>query len=701
MTDPSLFGILIIEREPLAFVHFLGLLQSWLQIAGGCAAVGLAAYLFYAMIGTSDSESNKIRMPINYWMLITFSLSVILYAVYFFLMIRGIGTDLDTLKRLNQDPNAFHKQEPPSFAFGPRPENMPFPWQPVVSAAAGLIAILGIGQPFVMDLFKLRMRRILALSRLGFKEAIRSRVFWIFLVFLIPFLFPVTWFIQGKPEDEIRTTVRVTSIVMQLLLLASSILLASFSIPNDIKNQNIYTIVSKPVERFEIILGRFFGYTALMTIAMLVMTAASVLLIRATNFDEKAYEESFVARMPHRGNLMFQSRKGYGEGINVGREFDYRKYIGGAPNTTERAIWFFRTIPSTLTSGDKDAIRCEFNFDIFRLTKGEENRGVDVNIRITTWQCEQVPPQTSGDGEWRWVDQNLYAEYVKTACEKLGMDKAEGTGRQYQEQQWDTLAPAVQARLAAIRPGSERWAIVNELAEKFGFYEFTGKEVYDYHPDGIPVPVGLFKNARSGEPKPFENGTPRPLVFVAVKCTSPGQMLGMAEGDLHLLEGVQPFELNYFKFAFGLWCVVALIIAVCVTLSAYLAGVVTLLASLFLLLSAYLMEHLKTVAFGTSTGGGPFESLTRLLRTDMPTTPLDDTAGVKTALGLDTAYSWAFRQFFNILPEIDAFNWTNYLKEGFNINGEYMIMNFLVLIGYILPWAVLSYYLLRNREVAA
>jgi len=692
MIDAPLFGILILDRDPLTYAHFWGLFQSWLQIAGGCAAVGLAAYLMYAMLGASDSESNKIRMPVNYWMLGTFAASLILYAVYFFLLVTGKGPDPATIKRAMQDPTSFHKYEPPEYSTA---------YQPMVSAAAGLVAILGVGQLFVRDLLKLRWRRIWALSNLGFKEAVRNKVFWAFLVFLIPFLFPVTWFRQVKPEDELRVTINFTWLCMTILLLASSLLLASFSIPNDIKNQNIYTIVSKPVERFEVVLGRIFGYTTLLTAAMAVMTAASLLLIRASTIDEKAKEESFTARVPHRGTLRFESRKGQDQGINVGREFDYRKYVGGHPTTSQRAIWSFASVPSTLTAGDKDAVRCEFTFDIFRLTKGEENRGVDVSIRLTTWKCEQMPSHTPGDGEWKWKNLEQYHAYVKTAAEKLGLDKASGTARQFTEGQWDALYPAVQVRLAAIRPGSDRWAVVNELAEKFGFYEFPSKEVFDYHPDGVPVPVGLFKNARDGSPKAEKDAPPPPLVQVFVKCTSGGQMLGMAEGDLHLLEGVQPFELNYFKSAVGLWCVVALVIAVSVALSTYLAGVVSLLATLFILLSAYLVEHLKDVAYGTNTGGGPFESLTRLLRTDTPTTQLEQTAGVKTALGLDTAYAWAFRQFFNILPDIDSFSWTNFLKEGFNINGEFLVMNLLVLFGYVLPWGVLAYYLLRNREVAA
>jgi hypothetical protein len=692
MIDSPLFGILILDREPLAFAHFWGLFQAWLQIVGGCAAVGLAAYLLYAMLGSSDSESNKIRMPVNYWMLGAFALSVILYAVYFALVVTNKGVDPVAFERSHRDPNAFHKYEPPPFSTS---------LQPMVSAAAGLVAIVGIGQLFLRDLFKLRLRRIWALSKLGFKEAVRNKVFWAFLVILIPFLFPITWFQHVKPEDELRATISVTWLFMTLLLIAASLLLASFSIPNDIKNQNIYTVVSKPVERFEVVLGRFVGYTALLTVAMAAMTTASLLLIRTSTIDEKAKEESFTARVPFRGKLRYESRKGVDQGVNVGREFDYRKYIGGHPLTSQRAIWSFGSVPSSLTSGEKDAVWCEYTFDIFRLTKGEENRGVDVNFRLTTWKCDQVPPTVAGDGEWKWKDPALYQAYVKEACEKLGLDKAAGTAQQFKEGQWDALNTAVQARLTGAKPGTEKWAIVNDLAQKYGFYEVLGKEVYDYHPGSIPVPVGLFKNARDGTPKAEKDAPPPPAVQAFIKCMSGGQMLGMAEGDLHLLEAVQPFEANYFKTAIGLWCVVALVIAVAVTLSTYLAGVISLLCTLVMLICSLLVEHIRDVANHTNTGGGPFESFTRLIRADTPTAPLDATAGVKTARGLDSPAAWVFQQVINLLPELDDFLWTNYLMEGFNVSFESLAMNLIVLFGYVLPWGVLAYYLLRNREVAA
>ena len=76
-----------------------------------------------------------------------------------------------------------------------------------------------------------------------------------------------------------------------------------------------------------------------------------------------------------------------------------------------------------------------------------------------------------------------------------------------------------------------------------------GKEIFDYHPDSIPVPVGLFKNASGVRPE-AEPGKPAPpLVQVYVKAKTRGQIVGMAEGDLYLIEGERTFAENYFKAA--------------------------------------------------------------------------------------------------------------------------------------------------------
>lgn len=679
MTGPSLFGILILDREPLALQHLPGLVQVWLQDAGGFAAVGLLAYLVYALSSSSESsESSKLRMPLSTTMLLMAVVSLICYAGFAALFIAGIGKDVYEQRSLALGAEAT-AYVPPKLSLRP---------QAILLAAGGFFALLGLGQPFVRDLFKLRFRRIYAIAKLSVKEAIRNRLFVVFLLFMAIFLFPVKWFLpNNKPEDEIRLTLDVTAFASTLLLLVPAVIISAFRIPDDIKQQTIYTIVTKPVERFEIVLGRFLGFGTLISIALGLMTFVGwVYITFGTTFDAKAVEESQRARVPLRGKIDFKSKKEDYTGVNVGREFEYRKYIAGSPLTSERALWNFDGVPANLADASRTDVPCEFTFDIFRLTKGEENRGVDVNVRIVTWQCGQEPPPADvRDGIWRWTDANKKADYDRKRAEideKLRKKEIGG--------------PNAPPSLAYAKPGTEAWKFAEELAEEFGFFEVGSVEVYDYHPATISIPTGLFRNARAGTPKAGE-----PRVAVYVKCLSGGQMLGMAQGDLYLMEGEKSFSENYFKNAFGLFCRALILVGIAVTLSTYLSGVIALLATIFLYISAYFSDHLRDVATGQSTGGGPFESLTRLLSASTPTAQLEQTA-TKTTIDIgDRFYAWVFRRYENIVPNIDAFTWTNYLKEGFNINAEYLAVNAIILFGYLLPWALLSYYLIRNREVAA
>jgi len=80
---------------------------------------------------------------------------------------------------------------------------------------------------------------------------------------------------------------------------------------------------------------------------------------------------------------------------------------------------------------------------------------------------------------------------------------------------------------------------------------------------------------------------------------------------------------------------------------------------------------------------------------------LSDSAGIKALLFGDKAMGWFVRRIQNLIPDVDSFSWTNYLSEGYNVNTEYLVVNLLVTAGYLLPWGILAYYLMKSREVAA
>jgi hypothetical protein len=699
MDNASLFGLFIVEREPYVAKHFLGLFQVWLQDAGGFAFVGLSLYMWYSLrMSSAQAKSAKDRAGISGLMLGMMSLSTLLYAAYIAMVLSGRGAPPPTLAEIirYQDPNAFVKYEPPVFSTA---------LQSLTLMLAGVCALIGVGEPFVRNVMRLSIRRISAIAKLCVLEVIRTRVFLVFLLFLIPMMFPVTWFLYTsyKPEDELRLAVGISMDLVQFLVLLLAALIGSFPIPNDIKNQNIYTILTKPVERLEVLLGRYLGYLSVLTLGIFIMVGLSALYLNASGVNPKAAKETMKARVPVYGKLGFDARVKTADnanGLNVGREFDYRRYIPGDPSTSQRAVWNYSSLPS-YTGGPQKNIPCEFSFDIFRLTKGNENRGVDITVRITTWKCPQKPPMEA-KAPWSWAEEVAVGQKSKQQqyqddyeAKRKELNKAAG------RQDNDSYDPLLNATPNKDPKKNAAWEAINELAKKYGYYEYTGKEVYDYHPDSIPVPAGLFENARDGSPAKGADGKPLPVLTVYVHCTSPGQMLGMADADLYFLETEQTFTGNYLKSAIGYWCRMAILLGICVCISTYLSGVISLITGVIVFVIGFAAEHLEDMASGKSFVGGPARAITQILKAEQPTAQMDPGSTSTTVTGfLDYLVAWGFRRIQNIVPDVHAFGWADYVKEGFNIPLESLLMNLLMTFAYLLPWLILGFYSLRSREIA-
>ncbi|MBO0697731.1 MAG: ABC transporter permease, partial [Zavarzinella sp.] len=370
-------GVMKFETEPLSFEHprhLAWLALNWVQDAGGFAMVGLVLWVLNGLINPVYDvmpDGRKRNRLVGPGMLLAGAVALTIYLV-------ALGL---TFLAANEKPGA-----PLVTLFG-RPGTAMARALELTLAAAGLVAIIGFAGPFVRDCFRLRWRRIYAIAKLSFKEAVRRRVVWVFLSILILYLFPARWFFQEKPEDELKSIIGVTTRGMNVLLISVGLLLAAFSIPSDIKNLTIHTIVTKPVERFEIVLGRFLGYLGLVTAALVIMTGFGLLLINAGNVSAEASEESMKARVARYGDLEFRSKKTADfTGVDVGREDSYRRYIAGHPQSSQRAIWSFTDFPQSF--GKEKFVPLEFAFDIYRTTKGEEGAGVQVTFEILTHQWD-------------------------------------------------------------------------------------------------------------------------------------------------------------------------------------------------------------------------------------------------------------------------------------------------------------------------
>src|SRR5262249_12354035 len=255
-----MFATLVIENEPLGWADVPAAVGTWLQDAGFLAALAIAvwclAYAFQKPAGLGKRWSAAGLLSAAGAGLAAVGYALFLMLVFVQGTLPGTG-----------------EKGAPRWSFTP-----PQRWLLIL---AGGSALLAVTLPVLLDLAgRVSGRRVWALARLSIKEALSRKVVWVFGIIALVFLFAERFLpYTGKPEDELRRFVRVLYWSMSVLFLIVACLLGAFSIPTDVKNQTIHTVVTKPVERYEIVLGRFLGYGLLLTAALAVVTVLSLLYL--------------------------------------------------------------------------------------------------------------------------------------------------------------------------------------------------------------------------------------------------------------------------------------------------------------------------------------------------------------------------------------------------------------------------------------
>jgi hypothetical protein len=164
------------------------------------------------------------------------------------------------------------------------------------------------------------------------------------------------------------------------------------------------------------------------------------------------------------------------------------------------------------------------------------------------------------------------------------------------------------------------------------------------------------------------------------------------------------FALNFYKAAFGLWLVLALVIGVAVVLSTYLSGVISFLGVVVLVLLGLNVDFIGKVARGENEGGsGPAESTLRIFRRELTGPSLKDSTSTTDKLveRSDDVSRVGYRLVLLVIPDIERYSLTNNVAEGFRIAWSQMGMILLLLMAYLLPWFILSFYLIHWREIAS
>jgi hypothetical protein len=130
-------------------------------------------------------------------------------------------------------------------------------WGWIATSAIAVFGLLIVG---FADTRRFSLTRAWAISSVCFAESIRKRVLWITPLAIIAVI-GITQFQRAIDEqDAVRQSVKICLFATGLVVMLTSIILACTNLPKEIESRVIYTILTKPTTRLELVLGKVIGF---------------------------------------------------------------------------------------------------------------------------------------------------------------------------------------------------------------------------------------------------------------------------------------------------------------------------------------------------------------------------------------------------------------------------------------------------------
>jgi len=531
---------------------------------------------------------------------------------------------------------------------------------------------------FRTDLPKTSVFRIWAIAKLAFLEAIRRKVLAVIAIFIIGILF-AGWFLDKSAEDPAKLYISFVLTATNYLILLLGLFLSSFSLPADIKNRTIYTIVTKPVRPTEIVLGRIVGFALIGSVILAVLgvlsytfvvrglkhshevatissdgkvgvtdrsgahshnfrlnqdgkgvtdnvkghqhTVTAVEVNGETKYDVGPPTGDLSARVPLYGSLKYTDRSGVeGAGLNVGYMSEYRKFIAGG--SLSSAIWQFENIKA---ADFPDGLQIEMNIEAFRTYKGD------------------IVTPVRGSLILRSPDETVESE--------------------------------------------RRSFLVKESVDR----------------KTIPLTLSGFKLNQPATLELFKDLVVDGRLQVIIRCEDSQQYLGMAAGDLSLLAGEKTFAWNFFKGYVSIWLQMVIVICFGVMYSTFLSGPVAMVATMSSLILGFFGGNIDTFFNSQYNGGGPVEAIVRILTQKGTMIDLDmgNQALEKTIQTIDYGLMSGVSTLKSAVPNFGQLGTSDFIAYGVDLFDGLLARHMLIALGYFLMTTIIGYFFIKTREMAA
>ncbi len=600
------------------------------------------------------------------------------------------------------------------------------------------------------ELFAVRGRRLRSIAQLSIYEA--NRRMWAPWVVLIAFglvLAFTHWFLQPpRPAEMGRLFVATLTLLCSLLLTAMVTFMVPLSLPNDIQQQTIYTVVSKPVRRLELIWGRIIGFMTLVTALVIVFGGISLAYLWRTvgttirNTEEAAVRAKkegrvrdaaqlveqadqlrsrMAARVPVKGSLSFLDSRGtpHAMGIDVGMEQSMkepRSHIEGSTPAT--AIWSYGVVPDPFAPANHpvliDRRLSVSDFLPDRTIEGLLNRSIELRFQIAGDERSKAQPNLPASevarldaslNRNRDLSKQIATEYetLRRRADDLESQaaNAEAAGDAGASKSLHDQARALHADPVIVEMS---FNVYRTTKGKVGDPVLAEMQVTNPHTGADYVNIFPVKEYYTNRQllKPELLAGSMGDLKVEIRCISATQYLGMAESDLYLLSSSGNFGANYMKGLLGIWLQALVLTAIGVFAGTFLSWPVALLTTVAFFFAGQLAYgFLVDFTRQAIMGGGPFESLIRLLTHDNQMSDLAPTAAAVIAKSLDSMVMPIMSMLVYIVPNFQALDVSNTVADGFAVSWPRIIGSTLLALAYALPFSIGGYFILKNREVAA
>jgi ABC-type transport system involved in multi-copper enzyme maturation permease subunit len=632
----------------------------------------------------------------------------------------------------------------PLMTLTPDGKNLPWTWREAVVLGArmsatymGFFTLARFAAVFFREVLNVRGRRLYAIARVSVHEA--NRRMWapwvVVTIFLLVLAF-THWFLQPPRAAELgRLYVGTLILLCSLLLTIMVTILTPLSIPTDIQQQTIYTVVSKPVRRLELIWGRMIGYMAIVSVLVVFFYLISLAYIKRTvgsTIDatyvaaEKAQKEGRLdarnqlleqaqqlrsrlqARVPVKGSLSFLDSRGtpHAMGIDVGSDQNMkepRSHIEGATPAT--AIWSFGIVPDPFTPPNVRPRLLNRRVPVADFLKPDSvedllNRVVGLRDQIASAEAEKASPNVvpskvsqldASIAANKTLLTQLESDYDRVSKEVAALE-AQGKNEEAAQLRSDDVMVEMTFNVYRTTKGKLGEPVYAEMRVTNPHTQATYDDFFpikEYYTNRRPIPAKVLAGCAGA-------------LKIEIHCMSPTQYLGMAESDLYLLSSQGVFGVNLFKGLFGVWLQAMVLTAIGVFAGTFLSWPVALLTTVaFFIAGQIAFSFLVDFTRDAILGGGPFESLIRLVTHDNQMSDLAPTPGVVLAKSLDSLLMPVMSMLVFVVPNFQALDVSNTVADGFAVTNGLLFRNVLLAVAYALPFSIVGYFILKNREVAA